>query len=67
MEKKAKKSLPDKFERLLNLMEEEDFYVSDFLLCVCANLSNKPQNTFNTSFKLGDKFYEIQINRRTIQ
>ena len=42
MEKKAKKSLPDKFERLLNLMEEEDFYVSDFLLCVCANLSNKP-------------------------
>lgn len=67
MERKTKRSLPEKFDKLLDLMEEEDFYVSDFLLCVCANLSNKPQDTFNTSFRLGDKFFEIQINRRTIQ
>ena len=56
-----------RMNKLLELMKDEDYYVGDFILCVCANLLNKKEDTFNTSLKIGNKIFEIQINRRTIQ
>ena len=56
-----------RMNKLLELMKDEDYYVGDFILCVCANLLNKKEDVFNTSLKIGDKIFEIQINRRTIQ
>lgn len=56
-----------RMNKLLELMKDEDYYVGDFILCVCANLLNKKEDVFNTSLKIGNKIFEIQINRRAIQ
>ena len=66
MERKNKKD-SQRMNKLLELMQDEDYYVGDFILCVCANLMNKKENSFSTSLKIGDKIFEVQINRRTIQ
>lgn len=53
--------------KLLDLMRDDDYYVGDFMLCVCANLMNRKEDSYSTSLRIGDKIFEININRRGLQ
>lgn len=67
MERKTEKGIPEKFDKLLELIQNEEFYVSDFLFCVCANLASKKEDCFNTSLRVGDKFFDITIRKGVVQ
>ena len=61
-----KSRMEEKFDRLLKLMDEEDFYISDFLAMVCCCLSNFPTDEYKTSFSIGGKFFEVEIKKKGI-
>ena len=61
-----KTKMEEKFDKLLKLMGEEDFYVSDFLAMVCCCLSDSPRDEYKTSFSIAGKFFEIEIKKKGI-
>ena len=66
MERTSKRS-QERMNKLLDLMRDDDYYVGDFMLCVCANLMNRKEDSYSTSLRIGDKIFEININRRGLQ
>ena len=56
-----------KFDKLLKLLDEEDFYINDFLALTCARLCEFKNDTYTTGLKVGGKFFEINIKRRELQ
>ena len=56
-----------KFDKLLKLLDEEEFYVNDFLALTCAQLCDLKNDTYTTGLKVGGKFFEISIKRRELQ
>ena len=58
--------MEEKFDKLLKLVKEEDFYVSDFLAMVCCCLSDSPRDEYRTSFSIDGKFFEIEIKKKGI-
>ena len=56
-----------KFDKLLKLLDEEEFYVNDFLALTCAQLCEFKNDTYTTGLKVGGKFFEINIKRRELQ
>lgn len=56
-----------KFDKLLKLIDEEDFYVNDFLAFICAQLCEVKNDTYTTGLKVGGKFFEVNIKRRELQ
>lgn len=61
-----KTKMEEKFDKLLKLVNEEDFYISDFLAMVCCCLSDSPRDEYKTSFSIGGKFFEIEIKKKGI-
>lgn len=62
MDKKEK----EKFDKLLTLMKEEDFYLKDFLFCICANLVNNPKDEFRAGLEISGNFFDITIKKKGI-
>lgn len=57
----------EKFKKLLDLLDEEDYYINDFLACVCCVLCNLPQDRYATGLKVGNEFFDITITKRRLQ
>ena len=57
----------EKFEKLLKLLDEEEYYVNDFLACICCVLCNIQQDRYITGIKVGGNFFDISITKRRLQ
>ena len=67
MEKEIEGDIPQKFEKLLDLLEDDDYYINDFLACICCALLGISQDRYETGIKVGDSFFNISITKRRLQ
>ena len=67
MEEKIEGDIPDKFLKLLDLLDDDEYYINDFLACVCCVLCNLPHDRYETGIKVGGNFFDISITKRRLQ
>ncbi|MCD7779843.1 MAG: hypothetical protein LUH05_04145 [Candidatus Gastranaerophilales bacterium] len=51
------------WDKLFDFMDKNNFTCLDFLLCICSNLKNEPENEFKTEIKLRGTKFKIEINK----
>lgn len=53
-----------RFDDLAEFMDDHEFTVSDFLACVCANLSKYQEKNFETELLVAGYKFKIRIDRK---
>lgn len=56
----------EKFKKLLELLDEEDYYINDFIAVVCCMLCSLSQDKYATGLKIGDSFFDVSITKRRL-
>lgn len=56
----------EKFKKLLDLLDEEEFYINDFVAVICCMLYNLSQETYATGLKINDSFFDVSITKRRL-
>lgn len=59
-----KRTPPETWEKLFKFMEENAFYIDDFLACVCANLLREKRSLFKTKIMVGGCDFTIRIDKK---
>lgn len=57
----------DKWDKLLELLDEEEFIAKDLLAIVCSHLVDNKDTDYKAALTIGGKFFEIEIKKREIQ
>lgn len=57
----------DKWDKLLELLDSEEFIARDLIAIVCSSLVDAKEDTYKAALTVGGKLFEIEINRRNLQ
>ena len=59
-----KRTPPETWEKLFKFMDENAFYIDDFLACVCANLVREKRSMFKTKLMVAGCEFTIRIDKK---
>ncbi len=57
-------SKEESWNKLYKLMDEENFYISDFLACICANLLKYKDREVKTEIAVQGQIFEISFKKK---
>lgn len=64
MARRKTDSTNDKWEELLEFLDENEFYIADMLACVCANLCRNNAKEYQTRLLVGGNEFTIRIEKK---